>query len=233
MHGGKPIYGAAVGILVLETRFPRIPGDMGNADTWPFPVLYKVVPDASPDRVVRHQAAGLLDNFISAGQQLVAAGADGITTNCGFLALFQEELSSALQVPVASSSLMQVPLVERMLPPGQRCGILTISSSTLTSEHLYKAGCRPDTPVGSTPSAGEFSQTILKNKLGLDIELARRENIDAAKNLVEKNPTVRAIVLECTNMVPYSMDIRAATGMPVFSIYSFVNWFQQGLTPRF
>ena len=25
-HGGKTVYGACVGILMLETRFPRIPG---------------------------------------------------------------------------------------------------------------------------------------------------------------------------------------------------------------
>ena len=52
-RGGKAVYGAAVGILMLEARFPRIPGDVGNATTWPFPVLYKVVPAASPERVVR------------------------------------------------------------------------------------------------------------------------------------------------------------------------------------
>ena len=53
--GGKTVYGASVGILMLETRFPRIPGDMGNAGTWPFPVLYKVVRGASPDHVVRRE----------------------------------------------------------------------------------------------------------------------------------------------------------------------------------
>ena len=58
--GGKAIYGASVGILMLEARFPRIPGDMGHAITWDFPVLYRVVRDASPDRVVRRNAEGLL-----------------------------------------------------------------------------------------------------------------------------------------------------------------------------
>ena len=41
--GGKTVYGAAVGILVLGTKFPRMPGDISFAPTWPFPVLYKVV----------------------------------------------------------------------------------------------------------------------------------------------------------------------------------------------
>src|ERR1700726_4492986 len=88
-HGGKAIYGARLGILMLEARFPRIPGDMGNASTFPFPVLYKVVSGASPDRVVRKRAEGLLDAFLGAAAELVALGADGITTNCGFLSLYQ------------------------------------------------------------------------------------------------------------------------------------------------
>ena len=89
--GGKTIAGAAVGILMLESQFPRIPGDGGNASTWPFPLLYKVVAGATPERVVEQGADGLLDDFIAGGQELVAAGADGITTNCGFLTLYQSE----------------------------------------------------------------------------------------------------------------------------------------------
>jgi Asp/Glu/hydantoin racemase len=205
---------------------------MGNAQTWPFPVLYKVVRDASPDRVVRHQAQGLFEKFLYAARELVADGVDGITTNCGFLALFQDELSAAVEVPVASSSLMQVPLVDRILPAGKRAGILTISSATLTQEHLLKAGCSPDTPVGGTPENGEFTGSILNNLLELDVDLARQENIDAAKSLVIANPELGAIVLECTNMIPYAADIRDATGLPVFSIYNFITWFQQGLQPR-
>ena len=114
--GGKSIYGASVGILMLDARFPRIPGDMGNATTWPFPVHYKIVRSATPDRVVLKGAEGLLDVFIAAARELVADGVDGVTTNCGFLSLFQEELALAVGVPVATSSLMQVDLVNRLLP---------------------------------------------------------------------------------------------------------------------
>ena len=140
VKGGKTIYGAAVGILMLETRFPRIPGDIGNASTWPFPVLYKVVRGATPDKVVRQDAMGLLDQFINAAKELVADGADGITTNCGFLSLFQDELSAAVRVPVATSSLLQVPLIQRLLPRNKKVAILTISKATLTTEHLDAAG---------------------------------------------------------------------------------------------
>ena len=105
-RGGKAIYGAPLGILMLEARFARIPGDMGNAETWPFPVLYRVVRGASPERVVLGGATGLLPDFIAAARELVDQGAEAITTNCGFLALFQAELAAAVGVPVATSALL-------------------------------------------------------------------------------------------------------------------------------
>jgi Asp/Glu/hydantoin racemase len=229
--GGKSIYGASVGILMLEAQFPRILGDMGNALTWPFPVLYKVVRGATPDKVVRNNADGLIDAFLEAARELVSDGADGITTNCGFLTLFQDELANALKVPVATSSLMQVPLVEKLLPKGKRVGVLTISSANLSTKHLEKAGCAIETPVGGTAKDGEFTRAILNNELELNVDLARQENIAAALELANNHPELGAIVLECTNMVPYAADIRQATGLPVFSIYNFITWFQTGLQP--
>ncbi len=230
--GGKSIYGASVGILMLDARFPRIVGDMGNALTWPFPVHYKIVRGASPDKVVRKGAVGTLDLFISAARELVADGVDGITTNCGFLALFQDELADAVGVPVATSSLMQVAMVNRLLPAGRKAGILTISASALTPQHLAKAGVPAATPIGTTEGGREFTRAILGNELELDVELARQDNVEAAKALIAAHHEIGALVLECTNMIPYAADIHAATGLPVFSIYNFISWFQQALQPR-
>jgi Asp/Glu/hydantoin racemase len=230
--GGKAIYGASVGILMLEAQFPRINGDMGNALSWPFPVHYKIVRGASPEKVVTDGAKGMLPYFIDAANELVADGADGVTTNCGFLALFQDQLQAALPVPVATSSLMQVDMVNRVLPGNKRAGILTISASSLTAQHLEKACVPADTPIGTTEGGKEFTRAILENELHLDIELAREDNIKAALALQKANPNLGAIVLECTNMVPYAAEIQSATGLPVFSIYSFVSWFQSGLQPR-
>ncbi len=230
--GGKALYGAAVGILMLDARFPRIPGDMGNALTWPFPVHYRIVPAASPERVVRRRAEGLLESFVDAAKGLVEEGVDGITTNCGFLSLFQEELAEAVGVPVATSSLMQVGLVNRLLARGRRAGVLTISASTLTAEHLEKAAVPADTPIGSTEGGREFTRVILGNELELDVEAARADNVEAALDLKAAHGDLGAIVLECTNMIPYAADIAAATGLPVFSMQSFVTWFQSGLVPR-
>ena len=229
--GGKSIYGASVGIIMLDAQFPRIPGDMGNALTWPFPVLYRIVRDASPDLVVRHRAEGMLDVFIEAAQDLVKDGVDGITTNCGFLSLFQNELAEAVPVPVATSSLMQVEMVNRVLPAGKRAGILTISASALTKDHLQSARVPDNTPIGSTEGGYEFTRAILGNEFALDVDKARADNVDAALALKSDNPDLGAIVLECTNMCPYAADIQHATGLPVFSIVTFVTWFQAGLVP--
>ena len=222
----------AVGILMLEARFPRIPGDMGNAATWPFPVLYKVVRGATPDRVVRRNAAGLLDDFIAAGRELVADGADGLTTTCGFLSLLQDELARAVGVPVATSSLMQVPMVQTLLVPDKRVGVITISKDSLSPDHLAAAGVPLDVPLAGTEGGREFSRVILDDEPVLDPELARLDLLDAAEELTSSHPEVAAIVLECTNMTPYAADIRHASGLPVFTMRCFVQWFESALMPK-
>ncbi len=217
---------------MLEARFPRIPGDMGNAETWPFPVLYKVVPGASPHRVVRDKAAGLLDQFLDAADELVRLGADGITTNCGFLSLYQREIAARAGVPVATSSLMQIPFIERLLPPGKRVGVLTVSAESLTAEHLTAAGADPRTPVAGTDGGREFTRVMLGNEERLDVAAAECDILDVGDALVAGHPDIGAILLECTNMVPYARALRERLGLPVFDIYAFVTWFHAGLVPR-
>ena len=230
-RGGKTVYGASVGILLLESRFPRIPGDGGNAGTWPFPMLYRVVGGATPDKVVRDRG-GIIDDFVSAARELVAVGADGITTNCGFLVLYQDKIARACGAPVAASSLLQVPWVERLLPPDRRVGVVTVEASSLTPRHLECAGARPDTPVEGTEGGAEFTRVLLGDELELDVDRAREDVIAAARRLVERNRDVGAIVLECTNMPPYAAEVSRATGLPVYDFYSLVCWFQAGLRPR-
>lgn len=231
-HGGKTVYGAAVGILMLETKFPRVFGDIGNAQTWDFPVHYRVVRGATPDNVVRGDPRDMVEDFIEAGRDLVRMGCDGITTNCGFLSLIQDQIKAELDVPVATSSLMQVPMVQALLPAGKRVGVLTISKASLSPEHLIAAGAPIDTPVVGTDVGRNFTREVLGDFESIDFESCRLDLLDAAAELVTQNEGICAIVLECTNMVPYAADIRKLTGLPVYSIYSFVKWFQAGLMPQ-
>ncbi|HET7879353.1 MAG TPA: aspartate/glutamate racemase family protein [Acetobacteraceae bacterium] len=206
---------------------------MGNATTWPFPVLYRVVKGASPERVVLQGAAGLLDAFLEAADELVSVGAEAITTNCGFLALFQHELAEHVRVPVATSALLQVPWVQATMPPGQRVGVITVSAASLTPRHLAAAGVPADTPIVGTEGGREFFRVLIRGESqDLDVAAAEADILDAGRTLVARHPEVGAVVLECTNMPPYAAALREALGVPVFDVYSMITWWHAGLRPR-
>ena len=140
----RTYYGVPIGILMIETYFERFNGDIGNAQTWPFPVQYKHRHgrDAEQgDETLNNR--DMLERFKAAADELIAAGVDGITTTCGFLALYQQELAAHCSVPVATSALLQVPMVARILPRGKRPAILTFSAEGLTGKHLEAVGIDP------------------------------------------------------------------------------------------
>lgn len=238
VRGGFNQYGFTVGILMLDTRFPRIPGDMGNAATFPFPVRYHRVSGAAPDLVVRRGAEGLLPAFVAGARELEREGVGAVTTNCGFLVKYQQELAAAVSVPVFTSSLLLVPLVHLLLPPGRRVGIMTVNAATLGAEHLRGAGIGDDIPiaVAGMETEKEFTRVLLGDELELDVDLAREEHVRVARRLVSEHPDLGAIVLECTNMPPYAADVQRETGLPVFDIVSLVTLVHgalaSGLPPR-
>lgn len=220
-----------IGILMLDTRFPRFPGDVCNEHTWPFGVRFKRVDGAYAKAVVENTSTDNLQPFINAAQELERHGVAGITTSCGFLILAQHKISSELNVPFVASSLMQIPWVASTLPQKQRVGILTIDSTAITPKHLLAAGAAADTPVSGTEGGKEFTRAILEDRPSMSFKLCETDNILAAQQLVKQHPDVGAIVLECTNMAPYADAISRATRRPVFSIVTLVNWFHAGLAP--
>src|SRR5262245_11178891 len=233
MQGGINLYGYSVGVLVLDTQFPRIPGDIGNATTFAFPVLYHPVAGASSDRVVRGGDQALLPLFVEGARILEREGVRAITTSCGFLAQFQAELATAVAVPVFTSSLMLVPLVHRMLAPGRAVGILTVDASSLKPAHYAGAGITPDMPVvaAGLETEKEFTRVLLDDMLELDVDAARAEHVAVVRRMLAEHPEIGAIVLECTNMPPYRRDIQEAIGLPVFDITSLIHMVHAALAP--
>ncbi|MBI3028863.1 MAG: aspartate/glutamate racemase family protein [Candidatus Rokubacteria bacterium] len=231
MQGGQNLYGLTVGILMLDTQFPRVVGDMGNALTFDFPVRYHRVVGASPDLVVRKSARDLLPRFIEAARLLEREGVRAISTNCGFLSKFQREMAAAVKIPVLTSSLLLVPLVHRMLAPGRAVGILTVDASSLTPEHVAGAGIGPDVPtvIAGLEGEKEFTRVLLDDLLTLDVEAAREEHVSVARRMIAQHPEVGAIVLECTNMPPYRADVQRVTGLPVFDIVTLVRMVHDAL----
>jgi len=220
-----------IGVLMLDTRFQRLPGDIGNARSWSVPVQFRVVRGASPRRVIEEADPALLQPFIEAAQELIALGVRGIATSCGFLALFQQAMAAALPVPVATSSLLQAPLIERMLPAGRRVGILTYSPDALTPRHLAAVGVAADTPIGGLPAGSRFRAVYGDRGAAADPATLEAEVLDAALDLTRRHPEIGALLLECTNLPPHSAAIARATGLPVHDIIGFIEWFARSLAP--
>ncbi len=212
-----------LGVLMLDTRFPRPLGDIGNPASWPVTTLLKVVPRLRPDVVVQSaaglRAAGVLPQLRAALLELQEAGCAALTTSCGFLVLLQQGLQAGLRVPLVSSSLLQL---QELLAREQRVGVLTISAAHLGEEHLLAAGVPRerlgDVVVQGVDPAGEFVRAILGNDTRMDLERAGADVVAGAVELARRAPDLRTLVLECTNMPAYADRIRAATGFRLFSL---------------
>jgi Asp/Glu/hydantoin racemase len=227
----KTYYGVTIGILMVETYFRRFEGDIGNAATWPFPVQYRIVRGAVPGRMTQLHDGSLLEPFKQAALELIAEGVDGIATTCGFLAYYQKALAEACSVPVATSALLQAPMVARTLPGGKRVGILTYSAEGLSAPYLEAAGVDPATPVVGMPPDSVFCTAIRNGDPGAPYDVVEAEVLAAAQRLTARGD-IGAIVCECTNLTPFSAAMAERFGVPVFDAVSLVHWFHQGLRPR-
>jgi hypothetical protein len=217
-----------VGLLRLETRFPRPVGDIGNPNTFDVPVRSRVVRGASAAHVVRGDARALLGPFVEAGRALTAEGAVALVTSCGFLALHQRELAAALPVPFAASALLQLGWLAPLLSGGRRAGVLTIDAAALGSAHLEAAGAPPGTPVAGLDPDGELARTIFGDRRRLDRARAEAEVLDAGRRLLAGSPGLGAIVLECTNLPPYRDALMRETGLPVYDCNTLLRWLWAG-----
>ncbi len=212
-----------LGVVMLDTKFPRLPGDSGHPDAFGVPISLRVVKGAWPDKVVQ-SAAGLRGaRVVPAFEFVVRAmardGARAITTSCGFLVLLQKELQAAVKVPVITSSLLQLP---GLLATQPKVGVLTVSVGKLGIEHLRAAGVPKDrlkdVVVQGVDPEGEFATVILGNQLYMDVIKTSEEVVAAAVALKKREPSLEHVVLECTNMPPYREAIEAATGLKTYAL---------------
>jgi Asp/Glu/hydantoin racemase len=217
-----------LGLLMLETRFPRPPGDVGHPRTFDFEVRRRVVQGAAPERVVRGNDVAALQPFIVAARELLAQGCDAISTSCGFLARWQCEMQAALPVPVWSSALLQ--LAEQQVL-GRHSGVITIEAASLSGDHLRAVGADPATPVEGITPGSALHRTLLQDLRTLDEADAQRQVLAAAQRLLARHPGIDTLVLECTNLPPYAPALRAATGLPVLDIVTLLNERMAALGP--
>jgi hypothetical protein len=222
-HGPAGGNAPFLGILMLESRFPRPRGDIGHPDSFPVPTRRLVVGGATPPKVVQDAAAlaasGLLTAFVEGARRLEREGAAAITTSCGFLVLFQRELQGAVRVPLVTSSLLMLPA---LLEAHRQVGLLTISSERLGPAFLEAAGVGrarvADVIVQGVDPHGEFATVILGDRPNMDAAKAASEVVQAAVNLMQRAPALDTVVLECTNLPPFSSAIEQATGLRTLSL---------------
>lgn len=215
-----------LGILMLDTRFPRIVGDIGNAASFDFPVIFRRMEGiGSADAVTTHpDRPRVLAALKANAEALAAEGAVGLSTSCGFLALYQDELAAVSPVPVATSALLHIRALK-----GRRVGVITASARNLTPAHFAAVGAPEDTPFVGLPEDGSFAATFLKNGLTLDRARVEEEAVAAGRALVAGYPGIDTVVLECTNLPPYKPALERALGLPVFDVLDLLRGFYAGL----
>ncbi|WP_170763322.1 aspartate/glutamate racemase family protein [Ruegeria lacuscaerulensis] len=217
-NGGQNICGASIGVLCLESYFPKPPGHIKNPSSLPFPVLYEMIDGVTVPKLLNNPTPELLEPFIKGAQRLEAEGVRAITGSCGFLALFQKELAAAVSVPVFASSLIQVPLAFNMT--GAPVGILTADASALTQRHFEGVGAAGiPVAVKGLEETSEFAEVILRNtRTRMDTDLIESEVLNAVRNLKREAPEIRSLVLECTDLPPYASQIQQELKLPVFDL---------------
>ncbi len=223
-----------IGVICMDTDFTKIPGHIRNRTTFDFPVRYQVVAGATAQRVVNEADPALLEPFVRAAQKLEADGVAAITGACGFLAIFQRELADAVDVPLYASSLIQLPMVARMIRRDRKVGLLVASDTALTPRHLEAVGAG-DVPVcvAGMQDRPEFREVMLEaRRADLDADRLEREVLDVVDGLADADPDMGALVVECTDLVPFARAIQARIGLPVFDIVTLTEMVHRSLTRR-
>lgn len=220
---GRAIGGFAIGILVLDLWYPLIPGNVANACSFNFPVLYKILKGAGIE--ILNADPAILNKVIEGGNELVEQGVRAIIGSCGYFGFYQKEAARALNVPVFLSSLLQVPIIVQSLKPKQKVGILCAVDDSLTPKILNSCGIKDESRIVivGAQDLPEF-QNILKCKGNFNSNKLETQLVDLSKQLVKDNPQVAAILLECSDMPPYARAIQNAVKLPIFDFITLIYW---------
>lgn len=221
----------SLGVIMLDTGFPRPPGDVGNPASWEMRVRLKKVSGASPDKIIRQGGVGLIDDFVVAGEALIAEGCSALVTSCGFMARHQSTLSAKLSVPIATSSLLQLPMVGALIGQKRKVGVITYDETSLDAAIFAACGADIHTPRIGMPNGGAF-RDLIEGSGNYDRMALEAEILGAARELKSREPNLGAVVLECTNMPPFAQAVAKECGVPVFDVLSLGHWLFGSTSPR-
>ena len=209
----------AIGVLNLDAVSERVkqeedtPGCLRNDETFDFRLKRETVRGSIRERF-QAEDPELIPHFVEAAKKLEARGVKAIAGDCGFMAIYQQDVARAVSVLAITSSLIMVPLVYRMLAENKRVGILTPHPELGERQFNAVGWSSKDIPVAVK-----------------ECRMTERGLVKAAKELVQENPDVGAIVAECAITPPYSRAIQKATGLPVFDIAVLVRLVHAAIDP--
>lgn len=218
-----------LGVIMLNTHFPRLLGDIGNPDSFDFPVIYERVMSAEVSKIVTSEgvSASVKEDIFKTIKSFESKGVDLIVTTCGFLGEMQDELKACTHIPILTSSLLTLPFARVFLNnTSDKIGVLTFDAQKLNQKH-FGGYYDNDIVVGDIPKEGALFNTIKNDTLSLDENEAEKEVVSSALKLIASTPDVKLIILECTNLSPYISAIKAATHIPVFDVIQAIHWFKE------
>lgn len=217
-------YGEDIGILLLDTQVPFIRGDVGNARSYAYPVRYKRVDGLTAEAIFRHDLSHQ-QTMVAAALELEREGVKAITGDCGFMALYQQQVQQAVGIPVFLSSLCQLSFMQTILPADRSIGIVTANAAALTPELIHAAGC-PDPArliIQGLEETSYFRAAAIEENGTLDSDRVREEVLDATRSLL-RHAGLGAILLECSLLPPYSRDVQHLARLPVFDYLTMIDF---------
>ena len=229
---GRAIQGTSVGILVLDLGYPYLPGNVANASTYDFPVRFNILKGSTIPQILSHDRS-LLDMIVEGGRDLIKDGVRAIVGACGYFGYYQREAAAALDVPVFLSSLLQISIVKQTLKQDQKVGVICAHLDSLSKDTL--GACGVDDPselvIVGAQDLPEFKNIINCTRHYNPAQL-ERELTGLAVQLTADHPEVGAILLECSDMPPFSWAVQNATGLPVFDFITMIKWIHSAVVQR-
>ena len=225
-------FGEKIGIIVWRTWYPAlIHGHHNVVTTYDFPVRIKLISNwRAPESKMAEWSGWNVPEYIKTAKELESEGVAAICTNCGLTGTMHETLSNAVDIPVFTSSLMQVPFVSRSIKKGKKVGILIASAQRGRDQNnklLRSCGIDESIPyvmkgMDESEDVETWRSQFIKGS-GYDPKKVESLIVKEAKKMVAENP-IGAIVLECTEMPLYAAAIQEATGLLTFDSSTLVKY---------
>ncbi len=228
---GRFSYGITIGILQSNARIAMAPGDVGNASTYPFPVVYRLVEELTSERLIVEADPQLAIPLIREARILEGMGVAAIMGDCGHAIQFQKQVAAAVNIPVFLSSWLQVPFISNILPPNKKIGVLMANSRYYRPEFLKSAGIDETIPlvVAGMQEQPAFRAAVIEENNSLDTEQVEQEMVAVASSLQQANPDIGAIFFECSDMPPYAAAVQEQLQLPVFDFITMANFVHSAL----